>query len=96
MLDRESLRRAAAARRAEAPAPEPQAPSWRCGHCGRDFTAEHFFMRHRCKERERAEELMNGRMKLKMRQNDNPLSVRNTRRELAVIKTVINEKRSGR
>jgi hypothetical protein len=57
MLDRESLRRAAAARRAEAPAPEPQAPSWRCGHCGRDFTAEHFFMRHRCKERERAEEL---------------------------------------
>jgi len=46
--------------------------------------------------RERAEELMNGRMKLKMRQNDNPLSVRNTRRELAVIKTVINEKRSGR
>jgi len=46
--------------------------------------------------RERAEELMNARMKLKMRQNDNPLSVRNTRRELAVIKTVINEKRSGR
>lgn len=46
--------------------------------------------------RERAEELMNARMKLKMRQNDNPLSVRNMRRELAVIKTVINEKRSGR
>jgi ribosomal protein L29 len=46
--------------------------------------------------RERAEELMNSRMKLRMRQNDNPLSVRNTRRELAVIKTVINEKRSGR
>ncbi len=45
--------------------------------------------------RERSEELMNTRMKLRLRQVDNPLSVRNLRRELAVIKTVMNEKRSG-
>lgn len=45
--------------------------------------------------RERAEELMQMRMKLRLRQIDNPLSVRNARRELAVIKTVMNEKRAG-
>ena len=44
-------------------------------------------------EREKAEELMNLRMRLKLRQVDNPLSVRNARRELATIKTVLNEKR---
>ncbi len=44
-------------------------------------------------EREKAEEVMNLRMRLKLRQIDNPLSVRNARRELATIKTVINEKR---
>jgi large subunit ribosomal protein L29 len=42
---------------------------------------------------ERAEELMNQRMRLKLRQLDNPLAVRNIRRELATIKTVLNEKR---
>jgi large subunit ribosomal protein L29 len=45
--------------------------------------------------RERAEELMQMRIKLRLRQIDNPLSVRNARRELAVIKTVMNEKRAG-
>jgi large subunit ribosomal protein L29 len=44
-------------------------------------------------EREKAEELMNLRIQLKMRQTDNPLAARGARRELAVIKTVINEKR---
>jgi large subunit ribosomal protein L29 len=46
-------------------------------------------------ERERAEELMNLRLRLKLRQVDNPLSVRNMRRELATIKTVITEKRKA-
>jgi large subunit ribosomal protein L29 len=42
---------------------------------------------------EKAEELMNQRMRLKLRQLDNPLAVRMIRRELATIKTVLNEKR---
>jgi large subunit ribosomal protein L29 len=46
-------------------------------------------------ERERSEELMNLRLRLRLRQIDNPLSVRNTRRELATIKTVITEKRKA-
>lgn len=46
-------------------------------------------------ERDRAEELMNLRLRLKLRQVDNPLSVRNARRELAAIKTVINQKRKA-
>lgn len=46
--------------------------------------------------REQAEALMQTRMKLRLRQVDNPLTVRVMRRELAVIKTVITEKRSGR
>jgi large subunit ribosomal protein L29 len=44
-------------------------------------------------EREKAEDLMQLRMRLKMRQVDNPLSVRIARREIATIKTVINEKK---
>ena len=44
-------------------------------------------------EREKAEELMNLRLRLSLRQVDNPLSVRNVRRELATIKTGINEKK---
>ena len=44
-------------------------------------------------ERDKAEELMNLRLRLKLRQVDNPLSVREARRELATIKTVITEKR---
>ena len=46
-------------------------------------------------EREKSEELMQLRMKLKMRQVDNALSVRVARRELAKIKTVITEKRAA-
>ncbi|MFH1844818.1 MAG: 50S ribosomal protein L29 [bacterium] len=46
-------------------------------------------------EIEKAEELMQLRMKVKMRQVDNPLSVRNTRRELARIKTAIHQKRTS-
>ena len=45
--------------------------------------------------RERAEELMHERIKVKMRQSDNPLKVRTMRRELAVIKTVITEKKQA-
>ena len=46
-------------------------------------------------EREKAEELMNLRMRLKLRQVDNPLSIRMARRELATIKTVITEKKKA-
>jgi len=44
-------------------------------------------------ESERSEDLLNMRMQLKMRRIDNPLSVRVARRELSIIKTVLNEKR---
>ena len=46
-------------------------------------------------EREKAEELMQLKIKLSMRQMDNPLQVRELRREVAVIKTVITEKRAA-
>ena len=46
-------------------------------------------------EREKAEELMNLKIRLKMRQLDNPLQVRVLRREIAVIKTVITQKRAA-
>ncbi len=46
-------------------------------------------------EREKAEDLMNLRLRLKLRQVDNPLSVRMARRELATIKTVITEKKAA-
>ena len=46
-------------------------------------------------EREKAEELMNLRLRLKLRQVDNPLSIRELRRELATIKTVITEKKTA-
>ena len=42
---------------------------------------------------EKAEELMNLKIQLKMRQLDNPLQVRGARREIAVIKSTINEKK---
>jgi len=45
--------------------------------------------------REKSEELMNLRIQLNMRQMDNPLQVRNARREIAVLKTVISEKRAA-
>ncbi len=46
-------------------------------------------------EREKAEELMQLKIKLSMRQLDNPLQVRELRRDVAVIKTVITEKRAA-
>ena len=45
-------------------------------------------------EQEKAEDLMQMRIKVKMRQVDNPLKLRNMRREIAVIKTVITEKKA--
>ena len=45
-------------------------------------------------EREKSEELMNMKIQLNMRQMDNPLQVRELRREIAVIKTVLTEKRA--
>ena len=45
-------------------------------------------------EREKSEELMNLKIQLSMHQLDNPLRVRNARREVAVIQTVITEKRA--
>lgn len=47
-------------------------------------------------EREKSEELMNLRIQLNMRNLDNPLQLRQARREIAVIKTVITEKRAAR
>jgi large subunit ribosomal protein L29 len=41
------------------------------------------------------DELVNLRVKLAMRQIDNPLQVKNIRREVARAKTVIREKRMG-
>jgi large subunit ribosomal protein L29 len=46
-------------------------------------------------ERERAEEMMNLKFQLKMGAVDNPLQVRNARREIAVIKTIITEKKAA-
>ena len=45
---------------------------------------------------EKSEELMNLKIQLNLRQVDNPLQVREARREIAVIKTVITEKRAAR
>jgi large subunit ribosomal protein L29 len=47
-------------------------------------------------EREKSEDLMNLKIQLKMRAVDNPLQVRTARREIAVIKTVITEKKAAR
>ena len=47
-------------------------------------------------EREKSEELMNMKIQLQMRQLDNPLVVRQARREIAVIKTVITEKTAAK
>ena len=44
--------------------------------------------------REKAEELMQLKIRLSMRNLDNPLQVRELRREVAVIKTIINQKRA--
>ena len=45
-------------------------------------------------ERELEEELTQYRIQLSIRRLDNPIKVRHTRRELARIKTIINEKRN--
>ncbi len=42
---------------------------------------------------EKSEDLLTLRMQLKMRRLDNPLAVKTARREVAVIKTVLNEKK---
>ncbi len=44
---------------------------------------------------EKSEELMTMRIQLNMRLMDNPLQVRQARREIAVINTVITEKRAA-
>jgi len=44
---------------------------------------------------EKSEELMNMKIQLKLRQLDNPLQVRNARREIAVINTIITEKQTA-
>ncbi|MFO7652632.1 MAG: 50S ribosomal protein L29 [Candidatus Krumholzibacteriia bacterium] len=46
-------------------------------------------------EREKAEELMNMSLRLRLQQLDNPLQVRLARKEIAVIKTVIRQKRQA-
>ena len=46
-------------------------------------------------EREKSEDLMNMRIQLNMRQMDNPLQIRELRREIAVIKTVLTQKRAA-
>jgi large subunit ribosomal protein L29 len=44
---------------------------------------------------EKSEELMTMKIQLNLRQMDNPLQVRHARREIAVINTVITEKRAA-
>ena len=46
-------------------------------------------------EREKAEELMNLKIQVNMRAVDNPLQIRSARREIAVIKTIITEKKAA-
>jgi large subunit ribosomal protein L29 len=47
-------------------------------------------------EREKSEDLMNLKIQVNMRAVDNPLRVRTARREIAVIKTIITEKKAAR
>ena len=47
-------------------------------------------------EREKSEDLMNLKIQVNMRAVDNPLKVRTARREIAVIKTIITEKKAAR
>lgn len=58
-MDREALRNQAASRRNKAD--EEEAPTrkvkWNCEFCTHDFASERTFMKHRCRERERIEEL---------------------------------------
>lgn len=43
---------------------------------------------------EKSEDLLTSRMALKMQRLDNPLSVRGIRRDIAIIQTVLTEKRN--
>jgi large subunit ribosomal protein L29 len=45
--------------------------------------------------REKSEELMNLKIQINLRQVDNPLQVREARREIAVMKTVLTQKRAA-
>jgi hypothetical protein len=57
-MEREELRKQALSRRREAePISEVKKPLWHCEFCTRDFVQEKSFMSHRCKDRERIEEL---------------------------------------
>ena len=47
-------------------------------------------------EREKSEDLMNLKIQVNMRAVDNPLQVRTARREIAIIKTIITEKKAAR
>lgn len=58
-MDREALRSQAASRRNSAdaePAPTRKV-KWNCEFCSHDFASERTFMKHRCRERERIDEL---------------------------------------
>jgi hypothetical protein len=59
-MDREALRNQAAARRnqtVEAEAPLQRKVKWGCTFCNHDFVSERTFMNHRCREREKLDEL---------------------------------------
>lgn len=57
-MDREALRKQAAARRNNAEEETPvRKVKWTCEFCLHDFASERTFMKHRCRERERIEEL---------------------------------------
>ena len=49
----------------------------------------------RLREEDLVEELTTSKIQLAIKRLDNPLQVRNTRRELARVKTIINEKISA-
>lgn len=57
-MDREALRSQAAVRRNHADAAtEPRKTKWTCAFCDHAFASERTFMNHRCRERERLDEL---------------------------------------
>lgn len=60
-MDREALRRAAASRRSDVAIQTTPSATWHCEFCLRDFQTENGFMKHRCAERERLEELKSPR-----------------------------------
>ncbi|UCF07151.1 MAG: 50S ribosomal protein L29 [bacterium] len=57
----------------------------------RELTLEELRMR----EEELTEELARQKIQLSIKRLDNPLQVRNTRRELARVKTILNEKKKA-